>query len=308
VAAMRNLAGRRFSATSRYQDSAPWTAGSSQIFNLATANHTYFNRICHAPSKREAVLFHGADLRRSLRHRPRTQQRVRLSATAEGKLTSLRRDGTARVSCGTQDIGTGTYTILAQIVSEKTGLPLDKIDVVLGDTALPPGPLSGGSWTTASVIPAVSQAAQNAMQLVLSVATQGEKSPYAGQNTDALNFGNGRVHLKGKAPPTGVVFGDILKRGNMSAASSPRGSKRLCVSSRAIARRQLWPFHSECRRKTEVDMFKSKAPEKDHSAAANLEEVVGRAVQQQHSVVEHPPGREPMTKPGTGSSIGLPVA
>jgi len=51
-------------------------------------------------------------------------------------------------------------------------------------------------------------------------------------------------------------------------------------------------------------MFKSKAPEKDQSAAANLEEVVGRAVQQQHSVVEHPPGREPMTKPGTGSSIG----
>jgi cytoskeletal protein CcmA (bactofilin family) len=56
--------------------------------------------------------------------------------------------------------------------------------------------------------------------------------------------------------------------------------------------------------KTEVDMFKSKAPEKDQSTAANLEEVVARAVQQQHSVVEHPSGREPMTKPGTGSCIG----
>jgi cytoskeletal protein CcmA (bactofilin family) len=51
-------------------------------------------------------------------------------------------------------------------------------------------------------------------------------------------------------------------------------------------------------------MFKSKAPEKDQSAAANLEEVVATAVQQQHSVVEHPSGREPMTKPGTGSCIG----
>ncbi len=51
-------------------------------------------------------------------------------------------------------------------------------------------------------------------------------------------------------------------------------------------------------------MFKSKGPEKDQSAAANLEEVVARAVQQQHSVVEHPQGREPMTKPGTGSCIG----
>jgi cytoskeletal protein CcmA (bactofilin family) len=56
--------------------------------------------------------------------------------------------------------------------------------------------------------------------------------------------------------------------------------------------------------KTEVDMFKSKAPEKDQSTAAKLEEVVGRAVQQQHSVVEHPPGREPMTNAGTSSCIG----
>jgi len=52
-------------------------------------------------------------------------------------------------------------------------------------------------------------------------------------------------------------------------------------------------------------MFKSKAPEKDQSAAANLPEIVGRTVQQQHSVLEQPPaGREPMTKPGTGSCIG----
>src|SRR5213080_1162653 len=60
--------------------------------------------------------------------------------------------------------------------------------------------------------------------------------------------------------------------------------------------------------KTEVDMFKSKAPEKDQSTAAKLEEVVGRAVQQQHSVVEHPPGREPMTKAGTSSCIGSGMA
>src|SRR5213593_1531299 len=48
----------------------------------------------------------------------------------------LRDDGTARVACGTQDIGTGTYTILAQLASDKTGVPLDKVEVVLGDTSL----------------------------------------------------------------------------------------------------------------------------------------------------------------------------
>ena len=52
----------------------------------------------------------------------------------------LRDDGTARVACATQDIGTGTYTNLAQLASQKTGVPLDKIEVALGDTSLPAGP------------------------------------------------------------------------------------------------------------------------------------------------------------------------
>ena len=75
----------------------------------------------------------------------------------------LRDDGTARVASGTQDIGTGTYTILAQLVAQKTGLPLEKIEVVLGDTSLPPGPVSGGSMVTGSVVPAVFAAADNAI-------------------------------------------------------------------------------------------------------------------------------------------------
>src|SRR5881394_466335 len=63
----------------------------------------------------------------------------------------LRDDGTVRVACGTQDIGTGTYTNLAQIASQKTGVPLDRVEAVLGDTLLPPEPISGGSLATPSV-------------------------------------------------------------------------------------------------------------------------------------------------------------
>src|SRR5262249_15282869 len=43
----------------------------------------------------------------------------------------LRDDDTARVACATQDIGTGTYTIFAQLVAEKTGVPVDKVEVDL---------------------------------------------------------------------------------------------------------------------------------------------------------------------------------
>ena len=71
----------------------------------------------------------------------------------------LRDDGTVRVACATQDIGTGTYTILAQLASERTGVPLEKIEVELGDSSLPRGPISGGSLATGSVIPAVFAAA-----------------------------------------------------------------------------------------------------------------------------------------------------
>src|SRR6516225_11160565 len=57
--------------------------------------------------------------------------------------------------------------------------------------------------------------------------------------------------------------------------------------------------------KREVDMFKSKAPEKDQDAAANLVEAVGRAVQQQPPVVEQPPARPgPTTNAATASCIG----
>jgi cytoskeletal protein CcmA (bactofilin family) len=58
-------------------------------------------------------------------------------------------------------------------------------------------------------------------------------------------------------------------------------------------------------RKWEVEMFKSKTPEKEKDTAANVAEVAGIAMQQQHSVVEQPsPRREPTTKAGTGSCIG----
>src|SRR6516165_8483565 len=67
----------------------------------------------------------------------------------------------------------------------------------------------------------------------------------------------------------------------------------------------FWPFLHCMPARTEVGMFfKSKAPEKDKNAAANAAEVVGRMVQQQHSVVEQVGGSPPVPKAGAGSCIG----
>jgi xanthine dehydrogenase YagR molybdenum-binding subunit len=131
----------------------------------------------------------------------------------------LRDDGTARVSCATQDIGTGTYTVLSQIVSDKTGIPHDKIEVVLGDSDLPPGPISGGSWATASLVPPVLEAIEKAQQTLFMIAIQGKNPAFAGQKAESLAFTDGCVYLKGKAPDSGVRFGQILTEANVRAAS-----------------------------------------------------------------------------------------
>jgi xanthine dehydrogenase YagR molybdenum-binding subunit len=127
----------------------------------------------------------------------------------------LRDDGTARVACGTQDIGTGTYTILAQLASLKAGVPLDKVEVALGDTSLPEGPLSGGSMVTGSVVPAVFAAADNAIASLLTIATTTPGSPFEKRKTDELSFEGGRVFVKAARPANGAPFADLLQRANV---------------------------------------------------------------------------------------------
>jgi xanthine dehydrogenase YagR molybdenum-binding subunit len=131
---------------------------------------------------------------------------------------SLRHDGTALVSCGTQDIGTGTYTVLAQVVSDKTGIPVDKVDVVLGDSSLPPGPTSGGSTATATVLPAAIDGTNAAVKVVLTVASNTKGSQFQGKEPDSLTMTDGCVHAKGEPAASGVPYGEILRMANLASA------------------------------------------------------------------------------------------
>ena len=124
-------------------------------------------------------------------------------------------DGTARASCATQDIGTGTYTVFAEVVSDKTGIPLDKIQVVLGDSALPPGPTSGGSSATSTVLPAIVEATQKAVDAVIQVAVWTPNSPFQNADAKTLKMTQGRIHAQDKSPDTGVPFQDILALRNL---------------------------------------------------------------------------------------------
>lgn len=135
----------------------------------------------------------------------------------------LNDDGTARVACGTQDIGTGTYTILAQLVAEKTGVPLSKIEVVLGDTTLPEGPISGGSMATGSLVPAVFEAAEQAVASLLETATKTQGSPFAGKKPDEIGFEGGRVRTKDGT--AAMAFPELLTQAQVRRVAGKGSAK-----------------------------------------------------------------------------------
>jgi xanthine dehydrogenase YagR molybdenum-binding subunit len=87
--------------------------------------------------------------------------------------TRVASDGRVTVVTAMQDIGTGTRTAMAQIAAEELGIPLDRVDVQLGDSARGPyATLSAGSSTTPSVGPAVRAAAADAKRQIIEIAAQ----------------------------------------------------------------------------------------------------------------------------------------
>lgn len=125
----------------------------------------------------------------------------------------LRSDGTAAVTCAVQDIGTGTYTIAAQTVASVTGLPLERIQVTLGDTTYPSAPLSGGSWVTASLLPAIAEATRHAVDQLKTYAVS-PSGPYAGAKAETLRL-EGDVLTDGNRQ---VNFVSVLKSQRLADA------------------------------------------------------------------------------------------
>jgi xanthine dehydrogenase YagR molybdenum-binding subunit len=112
-------------------------------------------------------------------------------------------NGTARVTCATQDIGTGTYTVLAQVVSEITTLPFSKIDVAIGQSSFPPGPISGGSMATATVVPAIAAATRKAVANLFAAVTKADGT-FSGRAADSLALRDAAiVGADGRAVPLG---------------------------------------------------------------------------------------------------------
>jgi xanthine dehydrogenase YagR molybdenum-binding subunit len=113
-----------------------------------------------------------------------------------GALVRLQPDGRVLVAAGSQEIGTGMYTVMTQVAADVLGISPDLIDARLGDTNYPEAPISAGSMSTASVGPAVQQAAIQARQKLLQMAIGDPRSPAHSASLEETDFKDGTIFLK----------------------------------------------------------------------------------------------------------------
>jgi len=119
---------------------------------------------------------------------------ISMSSAAEVR---VHKDGSVEVLSAVQDIGSGIKTVLAQILAEQFGVPPARISVKIGDTNYPVGPNSGGSVTTASLTPAVRDAAWQASHKFLAAV-----APALGTTASDLSLSGGMVRSQsGKFQP-----------------------------------------------------------------------------------------------------------
>jgi xanthine dehydrogenase YagR molybdenum-binding subunit len=123
----------------------------------------------------------------------------------------LAADASLSVQCGTQDMGSGTYTALGQMAAYALGVPLSQVTVELGDTLLPEGPFSGGSQVTASLAPATEMAMARLRVALANLAVTDERSPLSGQRVEELEFQDGMI--RSRTGNVGELLTDVLARG-----------------------------------------------------------------------------------------------
>lgn len=139
-----------------------------------------------------------------------TYPAARSSASARVRLAA---SGAVKVMSATQDLGTGTYTIMAQTAADALGVPLERITVEIGDSDLPPAPVSARSVTTASVLPAVLAACEMLRKDLMQLAVTDAKSKLNGVNLAEIIFSDAKFFVKGDDSESDS-YADIMRRNN----------------------------------------------------------------------------------------------
>ena len=136
-------------------------------------------------------------------------------------LVRLMANGDLVVQSGTQDLGTGTYTVMAQLAADEFGLPIERVRFELGDSRFPQAPVSGGSQTVASVGSAVLAACQQAREHVVAMAISDAGDRWQGAQPGDFHMADGAV----VGPPGRMTLGEMLARRDVPSIDIQADSK-----------------------------------------------------------------------------------
>lgn len=160
------------------------------------------------------------------------------ASTARVRLSG---NGRATVQTSSQEIGTGIRTVAAQVAAERLGLAVEAIKVEMGDSSLPPAPVSGGSNSTASVCSTILKACEAIRARLFRTAVTANDSPLAGLDPSALDLREGMVIAADGASVrleevialggTGVVeeYAEFIPDG-----AAPDSAAKLCTGENAM--------------------------------------------------------------------------
>lgn len=115
-------------------------------------------------------------------------------------------DGAIEARIGTQDLGTGTRTVITAVIADTFGLPMDAVKVHLGDNRFPNSGPSGGSSTVGGVSSSSRRAAQDALWEVFA-----KVAPELGVDPEELEAFEGRVFVRGQ-PDKSLSWSDAARK------------------------------------------------------------------------------------------------
>lgn len=125
----------------------------------------------------------------------------------------LSKKGKVKVKSAVTDIGTGTLTVMTQIAADELGLPLEEVTFLYGDSKMPFAPIQGGSWTVATVGPAVKAACHSLNKKLFKKAQKIKKDYFGDADFEMADFKDGAITLKNN-PQAVISYAEIIEANN----------------------------------------------------------------------------------------------
>ncbi|NJQ03155.1 xanthine dehydrogenase family protein molybdopterin-binding subunit [Streptomyces zingiberis] len=188
---------RNYAATSP-STGLPWSSKHlEECYRVGARRFGWSARSATPRSRAEGQWLYGTGMATAIypAHRRAASVRVRLLD-----------DGTAVVSTGISDLGTGGATMVAISGADALGIPPARVTSEIGDSLLPQGAPAVGSSATHATVPLVVNAARDAIGELKRLAVTDDRSPWHGASAGDLRYERGILHGHGRS----MSFGSLL--------------------------------------------------------------------------------------------------